>query len=139
MRPTDTKTESDLWHDRVFISRQKEIRELSTNFSRVLDHMVVDRPLTLDPKLLVESEIEEEEEEEMRIEPNRALNISEAALLLLHEIDVMRKETHQLILSFRPGLIRSNPRLGTLRAGIQDLYSFLDSLRVRAERLLSIR
>jgi hypothetical protein len=28
----------------------------------------------------------------------------------LREVDIMRKETHQLILSFRPNVIRTNPR-----------------------------
>jgi hypothetical protein len=123
-----------MWDDTVFVSRQKEIRELSTNFAQLLDGMVVDHPLAMDPKLL-----EEVSEEEEVIEPPRdpAFNIAEAALLLLHEIDQMRKETYQLILWFRPHA-KSRSRLASLQAGIQDLYAFLDSLRVRAERLLSL-
>jgi hypothetical protein len=126
-----------MWHDHVFISRQKEIHELSSNFSRLLDHMVVDRPLALDPKLL-EEPTQEEEDESIEPESDQSFNISEATLLLLHEIDLMRKEAHQLILSFRPNVVKTHPRLANLRAGIQDLYTFLDSLRIRAERLLSI-
>jgi hypothetical protein len=128
----------DMWHDKVFISRQKEIRELSVGFSDLLDQMVVDRPLTVNPKLLEESVDEEEQITESEPEHVEPFSISQAALLLLNEIDVMRKETHKLILSFRPNIIRTNPRLAGLKSGLQDLYSFLDSLRVRGERLLSI-
>jgi hypothetical protein len=42
----------------------------------------------------------------------------------------MRKETHKWILSFRPNVIRTNPRLAGLRSGLLDLYSFLGSLRL---------
>jgi hypothetical protein len=127
-----------MWSDRVFVSRQREIRQLSTNFAELLDRMAVDRPLSLDPKLLDEPAEEEEESAEPPLQDDRALTIREHALLLLHEIDLMRGETHQLILWFRPALVKANPRLATLKSGIQGLYSFLESLRMRAERLLSI-
>jgi hypothetical protein len=117
----------------VFKSRQQEIEQLSTNFAHLLDEMVVDRPLSLDS-----SGEEEEEPADQPPDDDHTLTITERGLLLLNEIDSMRRETHQLVLWFHSAVVRANPRLANLKSGIQDLYSFFGSLRIRAEKLLSI-
>jgi hypothetical protein len=37
------KAAREMWHDHVFVSHQEEIRELSVDFSQLLDQMVVDQ------------------------------------------------------------------------------------------------
>ena len=129
----------DMWHDNVFINRQKEIRGLSNDFSALLDQMLVDRPLTLDEKLLKELAEEEEEEIEGHQEEEQDIEmaIHEQALLLMYEIDEMRKDAHKLITWFRPNICKTSPRLRSMKQGVEQLYAFLETLRVRAENLLA--
>ena len=140
-KKTEMKQEANMWQDTVFVSRQKEIHELSDNFSYVLDQMLVHRPLVLDKKLLDDiksesdaSDSEHNEEEEFNMETT----IHEQALLLMHEIDQMKRETHELITWFRPNFCKSNLQLRHMKQGVEQLYEFLSSLRIRAENLLSI-
>lgn len=128
----------DMWHDSVFINRQKELRGLSNDFSTLLDQMLVDRPLTLDEKLLQElAEEEEEVEEHHEEEQDIEVTIHEQALLLMHEIDQMRKDTYKIITWFRPAVCKTSPRLRSMKQGVEQLHDFLEKLRVRAENLLA--
>jgi hypothetical protein len=127
--------DKDMWTDKVFISRQKEIRQLASEFESVMDKMVVDRPLALDPELLVQQEEEDIEQEDQLQEEQ--LSIHRRALLLMHEIDLMRQDTHRLIVWFRPSATKANPRLNNMKQCLEQLYTFLESLRIRAENLLS--
>ena len=128
-----------MWDDRVFVNRQKEIRTLSNEFSEILDQMLVDRPVALDPKLIEnvngeEEDITQEEESEEDID----VTVNQNALLLMHEIDKMRKDTHELLTWFRPSVCRGNPRVKGIKQGVEHLYLFLESLRIRAENLLAV-
>lgn len=131
--------QQDMWNDRVFVNRQREIRALSSEFSTVLDQMLVDRPVVLDEKLLRDLEPDKEDEaSEGENDGDIDVEINQNALLLMHEIDRMRKDTHQLITWFRPSVCRENPRLREMKQGVEQLYSFLESLRIRAENLLAV-
>lgn len=150
-KKTDTNQESqlneklpDMWEDPVFVSRQKELNQLSQEFSKAIDKLVVEHPLHFDPKLLddqsqscTDSFIEEEEEDTDEIKSNRiGKTIHEKALLLMFEIDQMRKDTYRLISYFRPNSIKHNARLMKMKSGLENLVGYLDSLRMRAECLL---
>jgi hypothetical protein len=138
MASGSTSADKDMWTDKVFISRQKEIRQLATDFETVMDRMVVNRPIALDPKLLAQEEEEEVEEQEQEVQAQEEeVSIHRRALLLMREIDLMRQDTQRLIVWFRPSATKSNPRLRNMKQCLEQLYTFLESLRIRAENLLA--
>lgn len=134
----------DMWEDPVFVSRQKEITQLSHDFSKAIDLLVVDKPLTVDPALLDNSEYDssdyfDEEEEEGIIKTQKVgYKIQEQALLLMYEIDQMKKDTYRLISWFRPKAVKHNQKLMKMKNGLESLIDYLDSLRMRAEGLISV-
>jgi hypothetical protein len=129
------EADKDMWTDHVFLSRQREIKQLTSDFETLMDKMLVNRPIVLDKKLL--PPLREEEEEEEEPPPPPKIPIQQHALLLMREIDVMRQDTHRLIVWFRPSVTKANPRLKNLKNSLEQLYHYLESLRIRAEDLLS--
>lgn len=129
---------SNMWEDRVFISRNKEIQEITNDFDAAIDHMLSSRPLNVDPKLLEDEEEEDEEEEEIcEEEEDYDMIINREALLLMHEIDMMKNDTSRLMTYFRPKGLQARPLLRKIRENLESLSNFLDNLRYRAECLLS--
>lgn len=133
----------DMWEDTVFVNRQKELTQLSHDFSKAIDLLIVDKPLTVDPALLDDSEydssdyFEEEEEDEINKTQKVGYKIQEQALLLMYEIDQMKKDTYRLISWFRPKAVKRNPKLMKMKNGLESLIGYLDSLRMRAENLMA--
>lgn len=132
----------DMWDDSVFVSRQKEITQLSHDFSKAIDLLIVDKPLTVDPALLDDSGYDssdyfEEEEEDILKAHKVGYKIQEHALLLMYEIDQMKKDTFRLISWFRPKAVKHNQKLMKMKKGLESLIGYLDSLRMRAECLIS--
>ena len=141
--PDENTQYQDMWEDPVFVSRQKEISQLSHDFSKAIDLLVVDKPLTIDPALLDYSEDDssdyfEEEEEGFAKSQKVGYKIQEQALLLMYEIDQMKKYTYRLISWFRPKSMKHNPKLMKMKNGLESLIGYLDSLRMRAEALITV-
>lgn len=134
----------DMWEDTVFVNRQKELNQLSHDFSKAIDLLVVDKPLTVDPALMDDSEydssdyFEEEEEDNSNKVQKVGYKIQEQALLLMYEIDQMKKDTYRLISWFRPKAVKHNQKLMKMKAGLESLIGYLDSLRMRAESLITV-
>lgn len=137
----------NMWNDTVFVSRQQELQKLSKDFSSAIDQLIVNKPLVVKPDLIDMnysssysdySYDENEEEEEASYGEPRNINeiVKEQALLLMYEIDQMKKDTYQLISWFRPNLLKQNKRLLNMKNGLEFLVNFLDSLRIRCENLI---
>ncbi|OHT02970.1 hypothetical protein TRFO_29800 [Tritrichomonas foetus] len=136
----------DMWKDPVFVSRQQELQKLSQDFSTAIDKLIVNKPLAVNSSLLnnsnsssyYDSYDEEEEEEETTQEFQKIGDtVREQALLLMYEIDQMKKDTYQLISWFRPSTVKKHPKLSKMKNGLESLINYLDSLRMRAECLIS--
>jgi hypothetical protein len=119
--------------EQVFLDRQKEIAKLSKKFNDAVDKMLAERPIVVNDPHYEEEEyeyVEEEEEEE-------EVNYNGEALILIHEIDLLSQDIHQLVNGLPPKLVKSNQFVKKIEKQLNSLVLYLTSLRIRAEGLLS--
>jgi hypothetical protein len=120
-----------------FVRKQKEISEVQRAFAAAIDDVKVNGPEGTGKDLTIDAdEFDYEYEEEDESESDYDSDIRQRALLLMHDIDRMRRDTYRVLTWFRPAAVKKSAKLANLRDGVVHLYQFLEDLRIRAEKLL---
>ncbi|EAX98635.1 hypothetical protein TVAG_403170 [Trichomonas vaginalis G3] len=125
--------QEEQWDDKVFVSRQKEIVKLSQNFADAVDKLITEKPFIFEHPEIEEEEYEYVEEEE-EIEIN---NLNADSLIIIHQIVVLQQDIDRLISGLSPNLIQKNQYIAKVVNQLHSLSDYMETLRVRAENLLS--
>ena len=132
------KVDYDNIDEEIYLNRQREIVRLSKNFADAVDKMLAEKPIIADIKDSRSShddeyEYVEEEEEEDRDD----LNMNGDSLILIHEIDILTQDIHQILNGLPQSLIKKNRYLAKIAQQLNSLILHIEGLRIRAENLLT--
>jgi hypothetical protein len=101
--------------------RQSEIRELSEKFTDALNTILsVRTELTYYTTIVNSNNEYEDEEEDLESEGDQAKR--DQVLLLMHEIDVMRRDVYKIITWFGPRALKKSLRLQSMKNGTEHVY-----------------
>lgn len=127
---------SDDLQSAIYNNRLKEINSTINEFSKKLGNIC--DPLPINQKKDLNFEDDETDEYSSLEENQEHPSVSESALLIIADINQLLKETYQFSNCFKSKHINKRPELAKLYKDLLSLIDYIEKLRIRAEKLLSM-